>query len=144
DQWRSAFPAIPGLVVPRGPSRLERLDYGPRIDAGIIDHEPPLVVPGETYPVLVPAVDADGNDQAGVRAPMVQAPLGTYTGWSVRRRGLGHGAMVSLTGSYIPFADSEEERLQTGDPRPSVLARYESAKAYVAAIRRAAEALVAE
>ena len=35
-------------------------------------------------------MDRDGNEQAGVRAPMVAAPLATYTGWNLRTRG--HGA----------------------------------------------------
>src|SRR5690606_33735308 len=144
DEWRAAFPAIPGVALPRGPSALERLDFGPDIDRGLITKEPPEIVPGESYAVLVPGVDEDGNDRAGVRAPMVQAPLGTYTGWSLRRREYGHGAMVGITGSYIPFPDTEDERVQTGDPRPSVLARYGSAEAYTEAIRQAAKELVAE
>ncbi len=144
EEWRTMFPRIPGVALPRGVSRLERLDFGPDIDKGHISNEPPKIIPGEVYPVLVPAVDADGNDRAGVRAPMVQAPLGTYTGWSLRRREFGHGAMVGITGSYIPFADTEDEREQTGDPRPSILARYGSPEAYVAAIKTAALSLVAD
>ncbi len=144
EEWRRSFPAIPGIALPRGPSRLQRLDFGPDVDDGRITKEPPEIVPGEEYAVLVPAVDADGNDIAGVRAPMVRAPLGTYTGWSMRRRELGNGAMVGLTGSYIPFPDTEEERIRTGDPRASVLARWGSAEGYVAAIRAAAEALAGE
>lgn len=138
------FPRIPGIATPRGPSRLERLDFGPDIDRGIITKEPPDIVPGEEYPVLVPAVDEDGNDVAGVRAPMVQVPLGTYTGWSLRRREFGHGAMVGITGSYIPFPDTEDERMQLGDPRRSILARYGSPEGYVEAIRKAALSLVEE
>ncbi|UOM34394.1 alpha/beta hydrolase domain-containing protein [Acuticoccus sp. I52.16.1] len=144
DTWRVAFPAIPGVVTPRGPSTLERLDFGPEVERGIIAHEPPRIVEGESYPVLVPAVDADGNDVAGVRAPMVEAPLATYVGWSVRRRGAGYGAMLGITGSTLPFPEDDDERAQLRDPRPSILARYGSAEAYVAAIRAAAEALVAE
>ena len=144
ETWREAFPAIPGVALPRGPSRLERLDFGPDFDAGMIANEPPTVVSGEEYPVQVPAVDADGNEIGGLRAPMVEAPLGTYTGWSLRRRDFGHGAMVGITGSYVPFPDTEDERTQTGDPRASVHARYADPEAYVAAIRAAAEALVAD
>ena len=96
----------------------------------------------EEYPVLVPAVDADGNDRAGVRAPMVAAPLGTYVGWNLRRPELGHGAMVGITGSYLPFPNTAEEREQTGDPRLAILERYADADAYAAAIRSAALALV--
>jgi len=144
EEWRKMFPRIPGIATPRGPSRLERLDFGPDIDRGIITKEPPDIVPGEEYPVLVPAVDEDGNDVAGVRAPMVQVPLGTYTGWSLRRREFGHGAMVGITGSYIPFPDTEDERMQLGDPRRSILARYGSPEGYVEAIRKAALSLVEE
>jgi hypothetical protein len=144
EEWRQSFPVIPGVALPYGPSRLERLDFGPDIGRGIIANEPPETVPGEIYPVQVPSVDADGNDVAGLRTPMVQAPLGTYTGWSLRRRDVGHGAMVGITGSYLPLPDTEEERKQTGDPRPSVLARYGSPDAYSAAIRAAAAALATE
>ncbi|OAB55157.1 hypothetical protein AY600_08815 [Phormidium willei BDU 130791] len=144
EAWKADFPAIPGTALPQGPSRLERLDFGPEIDRGYIAKEPPEILPGAGYPVLVPKVDADGNDIAGVRVPMVQAPLGTYTGWSLRRRAYGHGAMLGITGSYLPLPDSEEERAQTSDPRPSVLARYGSAEGYVNAVRKAALALVAE
>ena len=52
--------------------------------------------------------------------------------------------MHEFTGSTIPFADSESERMQTGDPRLSIEERYGSAAGYVAAMRAACEALVAE
>ncbi len=97
--------------------------------------EPPAVgawpattpeAPGMHYTVLVPSVDRDGNDVPGVRAPMVAAPLGTYTGWNPRARGHGHGAQWRFEGSYIPFPDTESERAMTGDPRtldPGALSR---------------------
>ena len=53
-----------------------------------------------------PSVDRDGNDVPGVRAPMVAAPLGTYTGWNLRARGHGHGSQYRFEGSYIPFPES--------------------------------------
>ena len=143
-EWRSRFPKIPGIATPRSPSELPRLDFGPDFESGILSKEPPDIVPGEAYAILVPAVDDDGNDVAGIRAPMVAAPLGTYTGWNLRTRGLGHGAMHEFTGSYIPFAESAAEREMTGDPRRAVLERYGDAAAYVAAITEAAKGLVAE
>lgn len=143
EEWRARFPAIPGIALPRGPSRLERLDFGPDIDQGLTE-EPPRIVGEDEYPVLVPTGDADGNDRAGVRAPMVDAPLGTYVGWNLRRPELGHGAMVGITGSYIPFANTADERLQTGDPRPAILERYRDAEHYAREIRKAAEALVGQ
>ncbi|KAB2851217.1 MAG: hypothetical protein F9K44_02385 [Hyphomicrobiaceae bacterium] len=143
EEWRRQFPAIPGVATPRGPASLRRLDFGPSFGEGIVE-EPPKVLPGPGYTVLVPAVDEDGNDKAGVRAPMVMAPLATYTGWNLRARGFGHGAMHEFTGSTIPFPDTVEEQSATGDPRRSILERYPTKEAYVAAIRQAAQYLVSE
>ncbi len=142
EDWRRQFPAIPGVATPREANSLPLLDFGPQFQQGLVTKEPPEVVPGKDYAVLVPAVDVDGNEVAGVRAPMVGAPLGTYSGWNLRSRGFGHGAMFEFTGSYIPFAESAEERRATGDPRRSILERYPSAEDYVRAIAAAARALV--
>ena len=139
--WLRQFPRIPGVATPCGPSELPRLEFGQEFASGILK-EPPTVMPGPGYPVLVPAVDADGNDSGGVRAPMVEAPLATYTGWNLRARGFGQGAMHEFTGSTIPLPDSPEERTATGDPRRSILERYPDSAAYAAAIRAAAERLV--
>lgn len=143
-EWRRRFPTIPGVATPRGPSELPLLDFGPEFDRGIATKEPPDVAGGEGYAVLVPAVDVDGNDIAGIRAPMVAAPLGTYTGWNLRARGFGNGALHEFTGSYIPLPETAEERAMTGDPRKAILERYADADAYVAAIGEAARALVAD
>ncbi|KUO10391.1 alpha/beta hydrolase domain-containing protein [Streptomyces sp. DSM 15324] len=103
---------------------------------------PPVADRSRRYTVLVPAVDADGNETAGVRAPMVAVPLATYTGWNTRAPGQGHGALHEFSGSTFPFAATEDERTITGDPRPSVQQRYRDADGYTAAIRAAAEDLV--
>jgi hypothetical protein len=142
DEWRRQFPAIPGVATLQMPNPLPLLDFGPDVERGIL-REPPVVVAGKQYAVGVPAVNRDGNDVPGVRAPMVAAPLGTYTGWNPRERGHGHGAQLRFEGSYIPFAESPEERQATGDPRPSILERYKDKAAYVAAITAAARELVA-
>ena len=144
EEWRSQFPNIPGVATPRGPNRLPLYDFGPDFERGLLTREPPAVADATGYPVLVPAVDADGNDIAGVRAPMVEAPLGTCTGWNLRARGFGAGAMHEFTGSYIPFPDTNAEAAMTGDPRPSVLARYGDAAGYRRAIEAAARRLVDE
>ncbi|GAA0544680.1 hypothetical protein ADL28_31415 [Streptomyces violaceusniger] len=74
---------------------------------------------------------------------MVAAPLGTYTGWNTRAPGQGHGAPHEFSGPTFPFAATEDERLITGDPRPSIQKRYRDSTDYVARIRAAAEELVA-
>ncbi|HSS63669.1 MAG TPA: alpha/beta hydrolase domain-containing protein [Gammaproteobacteria bacterium] len=144
EEWRERFPKIPGLMLPLGPNRLPLLDYGPEADKGIISKEPPKVVDPQGYAVQVPAPDEDGNDLGGVLAPMAAVPLGTYTGWNLRARGLGHGAMYLFNGSYIPFPETPEERDATGDPRRSILKRYGHAGGYMRAIEAAARKLVAE
>jgi hypothetical protein len=151
SRWRRQFPSIPGVMTLAEPNALPLLDFGPDAGKGIL-REPPAVVhgrndpdggPGLRYAVLVPSVDADGNDIAGVRAPMVAAPLGTYTGWNPRARGYGHGLQWKFEGSYIPFPDTPSERAATGDPRLSILERYRSWEHYAEAITVAARKLVA-
>lgn len=143
ETWQRQFPSIPGVAMPTAANALPLLDFGRGEDEGILQ-EPPHVVEGKSYTVLVPAPDQDGNDLDGVRAPMVAVPLATYTGWNLRAQGFGHGALLRFEGSTIPFAATESERRITGDPRPSVEERYKSAAAYVEAIRAAAHGLVAE
>jgi hypothetical protein len=50
--------------------------------------------------------------------------------------------MHEFSGSYIPLPDTAEERRMTADPRKSILERYPSVDAYVAAIWAAARPLV--
>ena len=151
SRWRRQFPVIPGVMPLAEPNALPLLDFGPDVEKGIL-REPPVVVhgrndpdsgPGLRYTVLVPSVDQDGNDIPGVRAPMVAAPLGSYTGWNPRARGYGHGMQWKFEGSYIPFPDTPAERLATGDPRASILERYPDWRIYVSAITQAARELVA-
>ena len=148
--WRRQFPAIPGVMPLAEPNALPLLDFGPEAEKGIL-REPPVVVhgrndpdggPGLRYTVLVPSVDRDGNDIPGVRAPMVAAPLGTYTGWNPRARGYGHGAQWRFEGSYIPFPDTLGTR---GDRRSAAVGAgtVSDWQAYVAAITQAAQELVA-
>jgi hypothetical protein len=95
-------------------------------------------------PSLVPKVDADGNEQAGVPSVLHQAPLGTYLGWNVTAGGFYQGQGCGFSGGYIPFAKTKAERMASGDPRPSLEERYGSHDAYVARVRAAAARLVRE
>jgi hypothetical protein len=145
EEWRARFPRLPGVVTPVEPNRLPRYDYGPDAERGFITGEPPGAPPdGAEYPVLVPAVDADGNEVAGIRLPHLAAPLATYTGWSIRARGFSPGVLADLQGSYLPFPWTRAERAATGDPRPAVEERYADADDYVRATAEAVKRLVAE
>ena len=74
-----------------------------RIVAGL-RAEPPRVLDNQTYAVMVPAVDADGNDLGGVRMPTVDAPLGTYTGWNLRAQGGGCFVQIAAATGVHPRA----------------------------------------
>ena len=144
-QWHERFPDIPGAILPRGPASTPLLDHGARFEDGLPGEFPPKPINQQGYATLVPAPDADGNDAPGVRAPMVVAPLGTYSGWNIRDRTVsGTGAMSWFNGGYMPFADTPEERAGTRDPRPSILERYGDKDGYRKAVAAAAQALVAD
>ncbi len=142
EEWRKQFPAIPAHALPREPNRMPLFDYGPRARDGLLTVIPPDLRDAEGYQVLVPAVDADGNDIAGIRAPMVEAPLATYTGWNLRARPFGEGAMHEFSGSTVPLPETDAVRRATGDPRRSIEARYGDAEGYVRAIKAAARSLI--
>lgn len=135
------FPSIPGAACPRNPNRLSVIDFGPGYASGRFDLEPPHEDREREYTVLVPQVDADGNDQAGIRTPHIAVPLATYTGWNFRAHGSTE-ALFSIVGSFLPFAPDAETRRRGTDPRPSIAERYRSHQDYIARIALAGQALV--
>jgi hypothetical protein len=101
---------------------------------------PPTVK--RALPQVVVKLDADGNEVAGIKSPLLSAPLGTYTGWNVTAAGPLKGQSCGLVGGFIPFAKTKAEREAKGDPRLSLEERYRSHDEYVRAVRDAAAALV--
>jgi hypothetical protein len=94
------------------------------------------------YGVLVNQVNEDGNDIGGVRGLHLEVPIATYTGWNLGRRDRFEDGFCSLTGSFVPFARTKQERLDAGDERLSIEERYPNKDAYVAAVRRTANKLI--
>jgi hypothetical protein len=139
--YRVSFPTIPGINPPEAMYVPMRLDFGPRFkEFGIADIVPPRV--GPPYRMLVPAVDADGNEIAGIRLPDIAVPTATFTGWNLRSESVGAaGALGRWNGSYIPFALTAEERKQSGDPRLSIAERYPTRDAYIARVAESAVGL---
>jgi hypothetical protein len=141
ERWN--FPHIPGVNLPREYNLAYHLDFGTQWTQGIVSSEPPQV--GPAFAVLVPQSDADGNDLGGVRLPELEVPLATYTGWNLRDPSIGAPEQrESFLGSFIPFARTQREREQSGDPRPSVAERYASREQYLEKFSSAAEKLVHE
>src|SRR5207237_1408017 len=90
-----AWPAVPRVQSPRALSAGVRAEN--RFIAGGAGAGAPL-------PLLVPQVDADGNERAGIRLPEVAVPLATYTGWNFRKAEIGApGELVPLLGAWITF-----------------------------------------
>lgn len=86
----------------------------------------------------------NGIDLAGVHQIESRVPLGTSTGWNIRSPAHRGPNLCVLTGSYFPFATTKAERLQSGDPRPSLQELYGSHQGFVNAVAKAAAELVKE
>ena len=126
------MPPVPGFAPAAGANRI-----GPPVDWV----EPPSRL-DNFYETRVCAVDADGNEVAGIRLPPIAVPLGTYTGWNVYRA---HPCeLCDRDGSLMPFARTRSGREATGDPRPSLEERYGGREIYVARVEAATAALVAD
>ena len=136
------FPHVPGVHVPQQPYTVYRLDFGPEFRAkGIISIEPPKV--GKPFPLLLPQVDADGNELSGIRVPELAVPLATYTGWNLRDARIGAPDVAyDMVGSFLPFPRTAADRERTGDPRRSIEERYKSRAEYLEKVTAAADSLV--
>jgi hypothetical protein len=138
----AAFPAIPGFRLPKTNLRPPRLDLGSRFESErIVDTVPPIL--GRPFETLVPGPDGNGNDRGGIAMPELIVPLGTHTGFNTRRDSVGFPwATGRWDGSFVPFARNERERHATGDPRPSLAARYADRADYETRLRAAAADVV--
>jgi hypothetical protein len=126
------FPKIPGFSHPGLVNQLSEMDYG---------EQPPRRIAGRQYRVMVPKVDADGNELGGLRLPEIAVPRATHTGWNLRRAGFGEDELANIFGACIPFAATKREREASGDPRLSIEERYPNADAYRDAVANAAAEL---
>lgn len=133
---------LPDVRFPDRISRPPHLDFGLDIERGIAHYPPKVGAPHRTY---VSAIDADGNETAGIRPPELLAPLATFTGWNTRHPEQGApGDLMSMMGSTLPFALTREERERTQDPRPSIAERYSSRAACLEKVRETTRKLIAD
>lgn len=137
----AGWPNVPGFSLPQHPLTALRLDFGPDWDRGIVTREPPGI--GAPFIQLVPAVDADGNDRAGIRMPELAVPLATHTGWNYRHPSIGAPDRLSgEIGSYFAFPRTRAEAEESGDPRRSIEERYRDRNDYLGRVTQAALKLV--
>jgi hypothetical protein len=126
------MPKVPGFALAPGANRI----------AAPVDWVDPPARLDNFYGTRVCAVDADGNEIAGIRLPPIAVPLGTYTGWNVYRAQ--PCELCDRDGSLIPFARTKSAREAAPDSRLSLEERYGSRDTYVARVEAAADALVAD
>jgi len=142
EEARSGWPAVPGVKYPTVIQQPECLDYGPEF---AIKRRLTRLPPDRkgSYTVLVPSYGPDGNERGMLQVPSVAVPIGSFTGWNLRSPAIGADTeLLSLTGSFIPFALTPSDASSAGDPRPALLQRYATfesyERAYGTAIRRLA------
>ncbi len=169
--WHDPMPAIRALLVALDewvtngreppPSRLPRIADGtlvraeavswPRLAPLVPPRAPNDVValgdwtdpqtPARAWQALVPQVDADGNEIAGIRLPDIAVPRGTFTGWNLYKEPLPAGELADREGTCLAFATARAERERLGDPRRSLEERYPTPADYVAQVRDVVAAL---
>jgi hypothetical protein len=137
------FPAIPGIRVPTNPPPVWQLDLGRAYAREGILSEPAKT--GARYPLLVPAVDNDGNELGGWRGAMSSVPLGTYTAWDWKSpENAAFGYISGLNGAFIPFARTRVERLAANDPRLSIEERYGNREGFMKAATTSIDNAIAQ
>ncbi len=142
------FPTLPGLraTAPEADLINPLLDYdwGPQFDpndaSGIPTNAPPKI--RQVLKMLVPKVNADGNEVGGIPVLLLEVPLGTYLGWNITAGGalpFHEGQLCNYAGGMLPFAKTRAEREANNDPRPSLEERYGSHAGFVEAVRKATD-----
>jgi hypothetical protein len=129
DDWDPA--ALAAVALPRGPwpvFSLTRTQSAP--------------VLSKPRPALVPQLDPVGNELAGIRLPMINAPLATYLGWNLRPSAIGAPReTLEYVGGIYPLARRREER-NPRDPRSVITELYASRADYLKQIAADAASLV--
>jgi Alpha/beta hydrolase domain len=149
----SAVPGIPDSIFKPENFLFPVMDYdwGPQYDHseanGVPTNAPPPIL--GVVKMLVPRVDADGNEIGGIPTVLRDAPLGTYLGWNITAgpgdaqyegRPFHAGQVCNYVGGMVPFAKTRAQRMANKDPRLSLEERYQNSHAgYVAAAKKAAD-----
>ncbi len=136
------FNPTPESVKP-DPERLwvlREVDLGPDAEKGVGRYP---VEEGRVYPCFVSAIDADGNEVAGIRLPDITVPVATHAGWNTRAPETGAPEqIVPMQGLSIFFPPDAASKEAANDPRASIQERYSSRDEYLSEVRGHAERLV--
>ena len=146
DRASVGFPDLSGAAVPYGanatPAALDLTRFGAVNQLFVTDYSgaAPVADLARQYKLLVPKVDANGNETGGIRMPEVAAPVATYTGWNVRAAMRSAGESCAMSGAAIPFAVAPAARAPA-DPRSTLAQLYTGRADYQARFGTAADAL---
>ena len=97
--------------------------------------------PARAWRSLVPQVDADGNEIAGIVLPDIAVPRGTFTGWNLYKSPLLDGELADRDGTFLEFAATQVGRERAADARPSIAERYPNHEAYLTRVNRVVDTL---
>jgi hypothetical protein len=142
------FPDLASITVPNGASALP-LTLGvsvlaPANQVFVTDYRQavPAADLNRQYTLLVPKVDANGNETSGILMPEQAVPLATYAAWNLRGAGHAAGESCISAGSALPFAVNAASR-NPADPRATLAQLYPSRTDYFTKFDTATDALVA-
>ncbi|MFT7459788.1 MAG: hypothetical protein ACI909_002471 [Planctomycetota bacterium] len=113
------FPNIPNIKISRLVNAIDRESSNPEY----WEYE-------SGYEILIPQVDNDGNEIAGIATPGIAVPLGTHTGWNFYAPPFPENQLCHMYGAYFPFPLARDARIKNGDPRLSLKERYTSIASY--------------
>jgi hypothetical protein len=141
------FPDLSAVTVPNGATSsalaLSVSGAAPANQVFVTDYRNavPVADLNKQYMVLVPKVNANGNESSGILMPEMAAPLATYAAWNLRAAGHALGENCQFTGSAIPFALDPASKAAT-DPRTTLSQLYTGRADYLAKFEAATNALV--
>ncbi len=147
DSVAFGFPDLSNVSVPSDagatPTAVSLASHGQVNQLFLTDYRKavPSADMSKQYAVLVPKVDANGNERAGVQMPELAVPLATYAGWNLRGRGHAMGESCGISGAAIPFAVSPATKATT-DTRTTLAELYTGRGDYQARFGAAADGLV--
>jgi hypothetical protein len=142
----TGFPDLSDVMVPSGgkPVELHIAEMGMFNQLFVTDYSRavPVAQLDKRYTALVPKVDVNGNEVAGVLVPDVKVPVATFAGWNLRGEDHAVGESCTLNGGAIPLAVDEASQSGGHDSRATLESLYAGRADYQAKVAAAAQALV--
>jgi hypothetical protein len=117
------------------PNRLMPLEVPPQ-DSSVL--QAPTHFPNAI--AQVPQLDADGNPLGGIRLPDIEVPLGTHGSPNAPASDFS----CFISGSFLTFVNTHEERKAKGDKRLCLKERYSSQEQYLEQVQCVVNQLVKE